>query len=86
MVKLGAFFADLRLNQNRFLRSTPTPGDGNCMAHAILDQLSYDPVLRYMAATTNHRSIRELVVNSLPQMLSDGRMSEDFFNGDLIGT
>ena len=32
----GLAFAELRLSQNNFVRSTVTPGDGNCMAHALL--------------------------------------------------
>ena len=45
-----------------------------------------DPILRYMAPSLNDRSVREMVIKSLPQMLQDGRMSRGFFEGDLIGT
>ena len=43
----------------------PTPGDGSCLAHALVDQMTRDPLLSLNRL--DHYQLRKYVVNSLPQ-------------------
>ena len=52
------------------LQSELTPGDGSCLAHALVDQMSLDPLLRLNRL--DHQQFRKYVVNSLPQMITSG--------------
>jgi hypothetical protein len=50
-----------------------TAGDGNCMFHAILDQLSYHQGLTRFAS--NHRDLRSRLVNELDFYIATNRFS-----------
>ena len=54
----------------------PRPGDGSCLAHALVDQMSLDPLLRYNRL--DHQQLRKYVVNSLPQMITSGIITFHF--------
>ena len=44
----GFVLARRRLNQINFTTSTKTGKDGNCMIYALLDQMKFDPVHKYV--------------------------------------
>ena len=52
------------------LESELTPGDGSCLAHALVDQMTHDPLLSLNRL--DHHQLRKYVVNSLPQMITSG--------------
>ena len=65
----GAIFAQQRVRKSGFKLSPTqlnTPGDGNCMVHALTDQFTYDSHLSEMQTT--HDELRALVVSALPQV------------------
>ena len=70
--------------ENNYVLRPPTPGDGSCLAHALVDQMSQDPILRLNSI--DHQQFRRLVVNSLPQMISSGFIQWDWEFHDTIGT
>ena len=66
------------------LESELTPGDGSCLAHALVDQMSHDPLLRLNRL--DHHQFRKYVVNSLPQMITSGLITFDFVFETQFGT
>ena len=68
-----------RLMENNFEERETTPGDGSCLAHALVDQMTLDPMLSLNRL--DHHQFRKYVVNSLPQMITSGIIQ---FNFDFI--
>ena len=66
------------------LESELTPGDGSCLAHALVDQMTRDPLLSLNRL--DHHELRKYVVNSLPQMISSGLITFDFVFETQFGT
>ena len=66
------------------MESELTPGDGSCLAHALVDQMSHDPLLRLNRL--DHHQFRKYVVNSLPQMITSGLITFDFVFETQFGT
>ena len=62
----------------------PTPGDGSCLAHALVDQMSLDPLLRLNRL--DHQQFRKYIVNSLPQMITSGIITFSFDFETQFGT
>jgi hypothetical protein len=67
----GYTYAEGRLsnmNMQFSLTQPMTPNDGNCMLHALLDQIQYDP---YMADfVSDHHDLRLKLVNHLDVFVS----------------
>lgn len=54
---------------------TKTPGDGNCLAWALSDQLNnYDLAYSRPPLLMHPKRLRELVVSSLPKMIQNGKV------------
>ena len=66
------------------LESELTPGDGSCLAHALVDQMTHDPLLSLNRL--DHHQLRKYVVNSLPQMITSGVITFDFDFETQFGT
>ena len=70
--------------ENNMVEREPTPGDGSCLAHALVDQMSLDPLLRLNRL--DHQQFRKYVVNSLPQMITSGIITFNFDFETQFGT
>ena len=66
----------VRLMENNYEERELTPGDGSCLAHALIDQMTLDPILSL--TRIDHHQFRKLVVNSLPQMIRNGNIEWHF--------
>ena len=65
----GMYVMNRLLQSNMVLSATQpqTPADGNCFIHCILDQIMYDPQLRFMSFSLD--TFRSTIVNSLNFMI-----------------
>ena len=73
----GKSYMFFRLKKLGFQKSPTqpkTPLDGNCMVHAILDQMRYDPVHAPTAKIIDHRQLRLLIATSLPNLIDQGKI------------
>ena len=70
--------------ENNLEERETTPGDGSCMAHGLVDQMSLDPILSLNRI--DHHQLRKLVVNSLPQMITSGIIEFSFDFETQFGT
>ena len=52
-----------RLENNYVLSDEPTPGDGSCLAHALVDQMRHDPILSLNRI--DHQQFRRFVKQTL---------------------
>ena len=78
-IELGTLHAMNRLHQANMVLSTTQPetiADGNCFIYAILDQLRYDPVWRFLPFSPD--TFRSNIVSSLNLMISQGRFESPF--------
>ena len=66
------------------MESERTPGDGSCMAHALVNQMSFDPILSLNRL--DHHEFRKYIVNSLPQMITSGIIEFNFSIETQFGT
>ena len=76
-LKEGEPYVFFRLKKHRFQKSPTqpeTPPDGNCMVHAIMDQMSYDPVHAFTASTLDHHQLRVLIASSLLNLIDQGKI------------
>ena len=75
----GSTHAINRLAQANMVLSSTQPStlaDGNCFIYAILDQLMYDPNLRFVPFS--HDTFRSSIVSSFNSMISQGRIVSPF--------
>ena len=80
----GTIFASRRLLQIKFEKSKSqmnTKADGNCFLYGILDQLSYDPLLKrlFPDGIKQHYQLRSMVVGFLDENIDDGHI---LWNGE----
>ena len=75
----GSTHAINRLAQANMVLSSTQPStlaDGNCFIYAIMDQLMYDPNLRFVPFS--HDTFRSSIVSSFNSMISQGRIVSPF--------
>ncbi len=74
----GAVFVKNRLDEAGFQLSESqpnTPKDGNCLVHAVRDQMLADPKLKTIAQAKDHGQLRAMVVHQLPLLEATGKIS-----------
>ena len=77
-LKEGETYVFFRLKKLHFQKSPTqpeTPPDGNCMVHAIQNQMRYDPVHTFTASTLDHHQLRVLIANSLLNLIDQGKIN-----------
>ena len=77
-----AFFRLKKLGLKKSPTQPETPPDGNCMVHAILDQMRYDPAHAVAASTLDHHQLRVLIATSLLNLIDQGKID---WNNEILG-
>ena len=77
-----AFFRLKKLGLKKSPTQPETPPDGNCMVHAILDQMRYDPAHSFTASTLDHHQLRVLIATSLLNLIDEGMID---WNNEIWG-